>query len=101
MVVTISSDADQNIMVDNGVRHELTDKESDTKTKLLERGVVTAASAFAAMLSHFLRGVLNHHQEGYYIILLVLFLVLGLIQALFSSQKLSPKNITSNLWTYS
>uniref|UniRef100_A0A0E0AGF9 Uncharacterized protein n=1 Tax=Oryza glumipatula TaxID=40148 RepID=A0A0E0AGF9_9ORYZ len=59
---------------------ELSNKESDTRTKLLERGVVTAASAAAAMISHFLRGVFNHHQEGYYIIL-VLFLVLGLILA--------------------
>uniref|UniRef100_A0A0E0HXC1 U-box domain-containing protein n=1 Tax=Oryza nivara TaxID=4536 RepID=A0A0E0HXC1_ORYNI len=77
VIVTISPDAGQNTVVDdNGVRQGLTDEESDTKTKLLERGVLTAASATAAMLSPFLRGVFNHHQEGYYIIP-VLFLVLG------------------------
>jgi hypothetical protein len=81
VIVTISLDAGQNTVVDdNGVRQGLTDEESDTKTKLLERGVLTAASATAAMLSPFLRGVFNHHQEGYYIIP-VLFLVLGLILA--------------------
>jgi hypothetical protein len=81
VIVTISLDAGQNTMVDdNGVRQGLTDEESDTKTKLLERGVLTAASATAAMLSHFLKGVFNHHQEGYYIILVV-FLMTGLILA--------------------
>uniref|UniRef100_A0A0E0Q4R9 U-box domain-containing protein n=1 Tax=Oryza rufipogon TaxID=4529 RepID=A0A0E0Q4R9_ORYRU len=65
VIVTISLDAGQNTVVDdNGVRQGLTDEESDTKTKLLERGVLTAASATAAMLSPFLRGVFNHHQEG-------------------------------------
>lgn len=81
VIVTISLDAGQNTVVDdNGVRQGLTDEESDTKTKLLERGVLTAASATAAMLSHFLKGVFNHHQEGYYIILVV-FLMTGLILA--------------------
>uniref|UniRef100_A0A0E0Q4S0 Uncharacterized protein n=1 Tax=Oryza rufipogon TaxID=4529 RepID=A0A0E0Q4S0_ORYRU len=79
--VTIPSNVGENTMADNnGVRQELSDKESDTRTKLLERGAVTATSAAAGMLSHFLKGVFNHHQEGYYIILF-LFLLLGLILA--------------------
>uniref|UniRef100_A0A0D3GMX1 Uncharacterized protein n=1 Tax=Oryza barthii TaxID=65489 RepID=A0A0D3GMX1_9ORYZ len=64
VVVTISSDAGQNTMVDNGVTltQELTDKESDTKTKLLERGVCSITTKKVT-------------------IILVLFLVLGLILA--------------------
>uniref|UniRef100_A0A0E0LSA1 Uncharacterized protein n=1 Tax=Oryza punctata TaxID=4537 RepID=A0A0E0LSA1_ORYPU len=88
VIVTISPDAGQNTTVDTTVSHESTGDESDstkniedTKTKLLERGVVTAASAAAAMVSHFLRGAFNHHQEGYYIIL-ILFLLMGLVQML-------------------
>uniref|UniRef100_A0A0E0LSA2 Uncharacterized protein n=1 Tax=Oryza punctata TaxID=4537 RepID=A0A0E0LSA2_ORYPU len=85
VIVTISPDAGQNTMVNTGVSQESSQESNstlnteDTKTKLLERGVVTAASATAAMVSHFLRGVFNHHQEGYYIIL-VLFLLIGLVQ---------------------